>query len=594
MREGHSPDVNAICRIYPDLMPELEEALRGLTGDSGEISPPDTTRTFMERPVSGAVQSPCLSPAQQQGVLQGTLSSEDQPRVEEHLRTCDACRRELKERREFERLLLDYDRFEQGEAFFPAITVPSHEIVRWIGRGGTGDVWLARHVVIDEERAIKTIALSPRDPSEQERLSQEAKIIGILDRPRRNRVIVHDCYVDKGYLAIIMEYVSGGSLSCHTSPETPMPWDRACKYIAGVAEGLLDVHHRGVLHRDIKPSNILLDETHDDALLGDFGLAAMVAEANAIVGTPGYIAPELLTGGATTKSDVFSLAATLFHLVAGHRPFAADNVMASLALAAAGLPSPVPALRNVPWAVEEVILAGLEPKPAMRPDLKTFRARLRGARHQSLADHLRGLGSRSPVKLKVAVFTAKERQHIDRPVACLATPREPHRNPELVPEPSLRATLTTGDWVRFEAKADTDGYLTVLSFSASGEKVQLFPSSPDADNRMPANQPQKVTIQLTAPAGTDQAVFLWTRHKESSTVEAWRKRIEAAGGVTVSPGESSRGMQLLLHEVGEEPPDAWTAQVVTIVHQEPVASDASGGDTSLAPPVRGGRCEGGP
>ena len=588
MREGHSPDINAICKIYPDLMPELEAALRGLKGDSRAIAPPDTTPSFIERPAGNAALLPCLSPALQQAVLEGTLPPENRPKVDEHLKTCDACRRELEERREFKRLFLDYDRCEREEAFFPAITLPSHEIIRWIGSGGAGDVWLARHVVMDEQRAIKTIALSPRDPSEQERLSQEAKIVGILDRPRRNRVIVHDCYVEKGYMVIVMEYVSGGSLSCHTSPETPMRWDRACKYVAEIARGLLDVHDRGVLHRDIKPSNVLLDETHDEALLGDFGLAALVAEANAIVGTPGYIAPELLTGGATTKSDVFSLAATLFHLVAGHRPFAADNVMASLALAAAGLPSPVPALRNVPWAVEEVILAGLEPKPAMRPDLKTFRARLRGARHQSLADHLRNVGSRSPVKLDVAVFTAKERQHIDRPVDCLALPREPHRNPELVPEPSLRATLTTGDWVRFEAKADTDGYLTVLSFSASGEKVQLFPNPPEADNRIPANQPQKVTIQLTAPAGTDQAVFLWTRQKESFTVEAWRKRVEAAGGVTVSPGESSRGMQSLLHEVGDEPPDAWTAQVVTIVHQESAASDASGGDTSLAPPVRGG------
>src|SRR5262249_32839385 len=155
----------------------------------------------------------------------------------------------------------------------------------------------------------------------------------------------------------------GGPLSKQTRPDRPMRWERAARYAADVGDALTDLHARGILHRDIKPANILWDRSRDEALLADYGIAAYLHQGG-VGGTPGYIAPELREGQASAKSDVFSLAATLYHLVTGHPPFEAQGLVTSLKQARAGLRRPVEALRIVPQAIEEVILAGLEPDPA--------------------------------------------------------------------------------------------------------------------------------------------------------------------------------------------------------------------------------------
>ena len=118
-----------------------------------------------------------------------------------------------------------------------------------------------------------------------------------------------------------MQYVSGGSLSDLLKSEGPLDWQRAARYVADVGEGLLEVHERGIVHRDVKPANILWDPRRDEALLTDFGVAARLADPAAIAGSIPYMAPEAFDGRVSPSLDVYSLAATFFHLVTGSAPF---------------------------------------------------------------------------------------------------------------------------------------------------------------------------------------------------------------------------------------------------------------------------------
>ena len=103
---------------------------------------------------------------------------------------------------------------------------------------------------------------------------------------------------DQHYL--VMQYVSGGSLSDLLKNDGPLDWHRAARYIADVGEGLLEVHGRGIVHRDVKPANILWDSKRDEALLTDFGVAAGLTDPANIAGSIPYMAPEALEGSVLT------------------------------------------------------------------------------------------------------------------------------------------------------------------------------------------------------------------------------------------------------------------------------------------------------
>src|SRR5262249_22253295 len=234
-------------------------------------------------------------------------------------------------------------------------------------------------------------------------------------------------------------------------------WERAVRYTAQVADGLRAVHAKGLLHRDIKPVNILWDREDDAAVLGDFGLATRAGGPPGLAGTPGYLAPELLEEPASVKSDVFALAATLYHLLTGAPRFDAKDPYASLVQARAGLPRPLPALDGQPAGVEEVLRAGLEPDPRRRPDPDAFLAELRHVRVLGLVKVMvrNAQNTACPVRLDVTVSTADAGDKVYREqLRCRGG------------EPARVVRCRTGDLLRVEAAADADGYLTVLNFSS--------------------------------------------------------------------------------------------------------------------------------
>lgn len=217
-----------------------------------------------------------------------------------------------------------------------------YQILRMIGRGGNGLVFLAKKHGADRPVALKMLASARvAGPDDLRRFRLEISAAAQLDHPHIIRV--HDSGEDQGAPWFTMQYAAGGSLAdqlnADKSPETLQHHLRTrVAMMAKVARAVHFAHERGVLHRDLKPANILIDEA-GNALVADFGLARMlhqpsgVTMTGAALGTPGYMAPEQAAGTeVTTAADVYGLGAVLYQVLTGKPPFEAPTPLETLRL----------------------------------------------------------------------------------------------------------------------------------------------------------------------------------------------------------------------------------------------------------------------
>ena len=203
------------------------------------------------------------------------------------------------------------------------------EIIRILGRGAMGEVYLAQDTVIGRQVALKVIrpALAGLDPGGelQARFQREARSAGILSHP--HIVTVYEFGEDEGLFFLAMEYVEGEDFGLLLAEKVLSPAE-VLEIVAQICEGLQQAHKHGILHRDMKPSNVMV--TREDgalrARLMDFGVAkatgAAATQTGQVVGTLAYMAPEYLrTGEAGSLTDLFSVGVMLHEALAGERPF---------------------------------------------------------------------------------------------------------------------------------------------------------------------------------------------------------------------------------------------------------------------------------
>ena len=210
-----------------------------------------------------------------------------------------------------------------------------YEIIRVLGKGAMGLVYLARDPQIERELALKTIRFDQAegsfDPAEAKaRFLKEARISGRLQHP--HIVTVFDVGEDGGLLYLAMEFVPGGSLSQRLADPDSLSLDDRIRIIAEVAEALGHAHERGVLHRDVKPANILLTP-HLDAKVTDFGIGKLLTgdsdltSTGQMVGSPAYMSPEQIKGEKLdARTDIFSLGVVLYQAITLRKPFPADTL----------------------------------------------------------------------------------------------------------------------------------------------------------------------------------------------------------------------------------------------------------------------------
>jgi len=257
---------------------------------------------------------------------------------------------------------------------------------RPLARGGFAVVWEARQVTLDRLVAVKVDQRRLDTEPERLRFLREAGAAGQMSA-HPGIVTVHDAGIladDRPYL--VMELCPGGSLTRYLDPASRPSPERVREIGVRIADALAATHARGVLHRDVKPANILVD-AYDRVGLADFGLAALpgpeVPRAENTEGgttegvTPAYSAPEvLLQHPPTPAGDVYSLAATLYALLAGRPPRWPDGPAPTLADVVAAHRDPLQAVPDVDPGVMATLAAALDLDPAARPPAAELRDRL--------------------------------------------------------------------------------------------------------------------------------------------------------------------------------------------------------------------------
>jgi serine/threonine-protein kinase len=234
-------------------------------------------------------------------------------------------------------------------------------IVRVLGAGGMGTVYLAAHPRLPRQDALKVLPAEwTGDPQYRERFLREADLTASLSHP--NILGVHDRGEYDGQLWISMDYVGGTDASRLLRERYPdgLPAAEALEIITAVASALDYAHQQGLLHRDVKPANILLDSQAQRIFLADFGIARLIDDpsgltaTNMAVGTMAYAAPEQLRGESLDgRTDQYALACTAFDLLTGAPPYADSNPAVVITKHVA---APVPSLGE-----RRPELAGLDP-----------------------------------------------------------------------------------------------------------------------------------------------------------------------------------------------------------------------------------------
>jgi eukaryotic-like serine/threonine-protein kinase len=208
-----------------------------------------------------------------------------------------------------------------------------YDVVRPLGSGGMGEVYLARDRVLGRDVALKVLRKQYAGDDEfAERFKREAMSAASLSHP--NIIQVYDRgETEEGASYIAMEYVPGGTLKERISREGPLEAADAAGLGAQVAEALGAAHDRGMVHRDIKPQNVLL-AARGGAKVADFGIAragssATISRTGSVMGTAAYMSPEQALGKpATPKSDLYALGVVLYEALTGELPYTADNPIA--------------------------------------------------------------------------------------------------------------------------------------------------------------------------------------------------------------------------------------------------------------------------
>lgn len=255
------------------------------------------------------------------------------------------------------------------------IRIGNYEIISTIGRGSIGVVYKAKDVRLDRivaVKALKSVFLenANADNIELKRFYQESKSAGSLRHPNIVTILDVGC-TELGSPYIVMDFVAGQTLAEILKIRGRLEADEVLKYLYPLASAIDYAHSQGVIHRDINPNNIIIDDAGRPCLL-DFSLAKIfnqsITPTGALIGSPGYMAPELIDGRRpTTAVDIFSLGVLAYELLTGQAPFDGDDIVRIVfaiinekprSFAEAGV--------NLPIQLQKVVEKAVEKNPGER------------------------------------------------------------------------------------------------------------------------------------------------------------------------------------------------------------------------------------
>jgi serine/threonine-protein kinase len=237
-----------------------------------------------------------------------------------------------------------------------------YQILKTLGSGGFGTVYLVRDTWIDKKLAIK---VPHKQKGEFDELLREPRLLAALDH--ENIVSIVTAEKADGYFFIVMEYIEGESLESRIQKGQkgmPIELPRALAFARQVATGVSYAHRQGVLHRDLRPGNVLVTPA-DRIKITDFGTSRYLEvadRASTIIGSPPYMAPEQFQGRAVFASDVYSIGVIMYEMMTGVLPYFSANPRQLEKMALSGrLTRPRERNRGIPVEIEEIILKALAP-----------------------------------------------------------------------------------------------------------------------------------------------------------------------------------------------------------------------------------------
>jgi serine/threonine protein kinase len=252
--------------------------------------------------------------------------------------------------------------------------IGKYVIVKEVGRGSTGVVYLSHDPYYRRDVAIKVYNLESHDEDRarvtRKMFLSEAHMVGMLQHP--NILPIFDAGEENGHYYIVTEHVHGArTLSAYCKPDNLLPVDDVVEVMYKCAKALHYAHSRGVIHRDIKPSNIMLTQANDVRII-DFGIALVadseISRIEGIAGSPSYMSPEQVQSlEITNRSDLYSLGAVLYEMLTGFRPFRGGNLSKLLHQIVYATAQPIHALRpDIPEVLETSVAKALQKDPAKR------------------------------------------------------------------------------------------------------------------------------------------------------------------------------------------------------------------------------------
>ncbi|KJR42943.1 cyclic nucleotide-binding protein,protein kinase family protein [Candidatus Magnetoovum chiemensis] len=247
--------------------------------------------------------------------------------------------------------------------------ISKYEIVKEIGSGSMGKVYLAFDPFINREVAVKVANSNIVNEDEANKkykklFFNEARVVGMLTHP--NIIPLYDAGMENNQYYLVMQYVKGSkTLKPYCNIKTLLPIEKALGIIYKCAKALAYAHSMGIIHKDIKPSNIMLTETMD-VRLGDFGIAVFDklddTQIKGLIGSPKYMSSEQIKDDKITQqTDVYSLGVVMYELLTGAAPFIAKDIP-SLVDKILNMEPPPPSFYNpdIPEPLEEITLKALE------------------------------------------------------------------------------------------------------------------------------------------------------------------------------------------------------------------------------------------
>jgi len=252
-------------------------------------------------------------------------------------------------------------------------TLGRYEIIKEIGKGAIGTVYLGLDPKINRKVAIKTLRYDDVSPDQirevKERFFREAEAAGRLSHP--NIVTIYDCGEDYDITYMAMEYLNGHDLTRYCRPNNLIPPKMVINIIIRVAFALDYAHKHEVVHRDVKPANIMLTDK-GQVKVTDFGIARLTrasqTQTGVILGTPNYMSPEQVLGKKVDgRSDIFSLGAVFYEMLTGCKPFKSDNLGTLMHAISEAKYRPIPEIKpDVPPCCVAMVEKMMARNPAKR------------------------------------------------------------------------------------------------------------------------------------------------------------------------------------------------------------------------------------